>query len=360
MRQLRILFRASVLLSCLAVAVGCDDTEPIVKYEVPKHEAIQQSLGSAESVVPEGDPTDRMLAGIVLTEDTGWFVKASGGVDQYPEDATEQFDQFLSSIDLSDEKPKWELPEAWKELPGSGIRLATLEMGDIEISVTRLGRPSGGERQYLLSNINRWRKQLMLPALDSSQLAQNSYKVSTADGNDVTVVDLLGHLNASSLPPMAGGGKGRAPFAGGAAPSPPRSTSRPEFKHKAPADWVAKTPGMMQSLLYNVPGEGGSADASVVRLGGSGGGLLNNVNRWRGQVGLDPLASEDDVDSQTVVIAERDAAYLRIDGSNGKAMLIAMAPRDGQVWFFKLLGEQSVVAKQESAFKDFLASIEFN
>jgi len=38
---------------------------------------------------------------------------------------------------------------------------------------------------------------------------------------------------------------------------------------------------------------GGQGDCSIVVLGGDGGGLEPNVNRWRGQIGLPPLTGDE-------------------------------------------------------------------
>ncbi len=46
----------------------------------------------------------------------------------------------------------------------------------------------------------------------------------------------------------------------------------------------------MRVASFEVSENGKTADVSVIPLGGMAGGDLANVNRWRGQVGLPPLA----------------------------------------------------------------------
>ena len=56
----------------------------------------------------------------------------------------------------------------------------------------------------------------------------------------------------------------------------------------APASWKSLPASGMRLATFTVPLESESGDCSVVRLGGSAGGMLANVNRWRRQVGLQP------------------------------------------------------------------------
>lgn len=79
----------------------------------------------------------------------------------------------------------WDAPKGWKELPGSGMRLATIvPPGGGEVSVTALPGDVGGE----LANVNRWRGQIGLPAFDEAGLAKSRSKVRSNAG-PVTVYD---------------------------------------------------------------------------------------------------------------------------------------------------------------------------
>lgn len=81
----------------------------------------------------------------------------------------------------------WTLPGGWKELPGSGMRLATMippGAGKAEITVIALPGDVGGE----LANVNRWRGQIGLAALDEAGLAKARAKAASKAGT-VTVYD---------------------------------------------------------------------------------------------------------------------------------------------------------------------------
>ena len=85
---------------------------------------------------------------------------------------------------------------------------------------------------------------------------------------------------AAALPP------GHPDTSGAAAPS---------VQYKRPADWQEAPVGEMRAASLRVPGKDGKqADVSVIPLPGLAGSDLDNVNRWRGQVGL-PGVSESDL-----------------------------------------------------------------
>ena len=76
---------------------------------------------------------------------------------------------------------KWSLPQGWSELPGGGMRFATFKApyaGKLEATVVVLPGPAGGE----LANVNRWRGQIALPALDEAGLAKARTMLKTKAG----------------------------------------------------------------------------------------------------------------------------------------------------------------------------------
>ena len=130
----------------------------------------------------------------------------------------------------------------------------------------------------------------------------------------------------------------------------------------APAHWQAKAASSFRKGSYNVPGEGGAlADLAITAFPGDTGGLFANVNRWRGQIGLPPVAEAGleaaiqrlDVNGFKIILVDATGS------SNGQPMSLlgAMVPYDGQTWFFKLTGPSAIVAKEQAAFRDFLATI---
>jgi hypothetical protein len=111
--------------------------------------------------------------------------------------------------------------------------------------------------------------------------------------------------------------------------------------------------------------DGKSADVSIVPLQGMAGSDLDNVNRWRGQVGAAPIKAEDlPALAQAIEVGGQKAQMFeqagQVPGSDEKArILAAVLRRDGTAWFFKMSGEDSFVAQQKAVFVGFLKSFSF-
>jgi hypothetical protein len=76
---------------------------------------------------------------------------------------------------------RWTLPKGWTESAGGSMRYATFTPpvpGKVDASVVVLPGPAGGE----LANVNRWRGQIGLPALDDAALAAARRVVRTKAG----------------------------------------------------------------------------------------------------------------------------------------------------------------------------------
>ena len=68
----------------------------------------------------------------------------------------------------------------------------------------------------------------------------------------------------------------------------------PHLAWTLPGGWETVAPGEVRLASFNVKGQGNKqADVSVIPLPGLAGGDLNNVNRWRGSVGLQPVTQEE-------------------------------------------------------------------
>jgi len=130
----------------------------------------------------------------------------------------------------------------------------------------------------------------------------------------------------------------------------------------APADWVSKPASAMRKGSYTVRGEGGEADLSITAFPGSTGGLLANLNRWRGQLGLAPLA-ETELDANCARLDAGDLHLVVADfagqaGGKPTRLVGAVVPHGGDTWFFKLMGPDALVAREKPAFLEFLRTIQ--
>jgi hypothetical protein len=148
---------------------------------------------------------------------------------------------------------------------------------------------------------------------------------------------------------------GSAPSASPAAPVAPVATTAPAAaagRWPAPAGWTEVSPGPMQEAKYTLVD--GRAAVTLSILGGSSGTLRANVDRWRGQIGLPPLAEGElekiiaplDLDGVKATVVDMSATKQR--------MVTVIVPRGESTWFFKLLGEPDAVAAANNAFLTFV------
>jgi hypothetical protein len=139
-----------------------------------------------------------------------------------------------------------------------------------------------------------------------------------------------------------------------------KSLSFHEESHEAPAveakwpgaeGWTAVPPSSMVLAAYNV---GGKANVTVTSFPGNVGGLLGNVNRWRGQVGLSPI-SEGEMSQFTKQVTLPDGAKATaVEVAGGeKVNYILVVPRNGTTWFYKILGEAKTVAAEKERLAEF-------
>lgn len=147
---------------------------------------------------------------------------------------------------------------------------------------------------------------------------------------------------------------------------PPAAGSKPAWQK--PEGWTEKPASAMRLASFSsAEKDGESADISVVTLGGPAGGALANVNRWRGQIGL-PEVDEAGLATQLtdMQIDGKAARIIDMAGTEppeGKTKpqrtIVAMVEVAGQTWFFKMSGEDSVVAAEKPALLAFLNSVHF-
>lgn len=155
------------------------------------------------------------------------------------------------------------------------------------------------------------------------------------------------------------------PDVSGGAPSAPVAAT-PRLSWTKPEGWNETPPGQMRVASFNVKDDGGKqADVSVIPLPGAAGGTESNVNRWRGQVGLAPLSAEElSKAAEAVEIAGQPAQLYDVAGAASGSgdptrILGVIQQRDGMAWFFKMTGNDPLVAKGKSAFIAFLKSVKY-
>jgi len=155
----------------------------------------------------------------------------------------------------------------------------------------------------------------------------------------------------------------------GAAPSGHPETGEsapPGIKYMLPASWQEAPPGQMRVASFRVTGKDGKqADVGVVPMAGLMGRDLENVNRWRASVGLGQVREEDLAKlAQPVEVAGQTGQLYEQAGENPGSgektrILVAVSRQNNVAWFFKMNGDDELVAQQKPAFIEFLKSVSF-
>ena len=144
------------------------------------------------------------------------------------------------------------------------------------------------------------------------------------------------------------------------------SAQTPVISLKAPPHWQRQPPAPMRKASFVVQeADGAKVDISVTSFPGESGGLLANINRWRGQLGLDAVDAEQlestverrNLGGREFVIVD----FVNEEGPADKKQRIigAVVPASGETWFFKMTGGDALTAAQKTAFLEVLESVEF-
>ena len=308
---------------------------------------------------------------------------------------------------------QWKTPPGWQEQTPSGMSIASFlipgEQGrKAQLSVMMFPGEGAGE----LDLINIVRENAGLPPVSGDELARLMEEVKIA-GEPAKLIDLTGashsSVNTSSnrilvaVAPHSGMTwffklAGDATVVSAAKPAlldffqsvsfteAEPSSSRPrQFAStnekpppggepegtpakptwEVPAEWREAPVGQMSLARFEIGGTDGKAEVTVSAFPGAAGGLLGNLNRWRGQLGLKPVSQ-----------AEAEKLVASLDVMGGKAMLVdmngqnpqtgqkvrlisAIVPREGLTWFYKLMGDEAAAEREKAAFIKFVQSVRY-
>ena len=347
---------------CSALLVSCEKNSEIKVYRISKAPP-EQSAPQQQEAMPTNTSAPRMPGGLAPAAETAVTT-----------------------------------PPNWEAQPLSQMRQASfLVKGDngavADISFVSLGSAAGD----VLENVNRWLGQLGQLPITEQKLGEMAQRLHTSLG-DVTIVDLAGlpdnadpardgriiaamvtTANATLFFKMRGNAdlteaqKGdfikwvasvcNAQTQSGPpqmAAAPPQTTSAPPIKWTTPEGWTEVPPSSMRYASFSAPAEdGGKIDISVVTFPGDGGRDADNVNRWRGQIGLAPVDANA-VTSQVAALKTGDTTFSTTDIAGNKTRTIAAwTRRDGRVWFFKATGSDAAVEKEKPNFVKFIESVRF-
>jgi len=282
--------------------------------------------------------------------------------------------------------PSANLPAGWQELPADQMRVGNYVVrgkGDEKAEVTVIPLPGGAGSE--LDNVNRWRGQIGLAAQTQEQIDRDAVSITIA-GHPARLFDLAGTNRMLAAWQDHGGSrwffkmKGadalvqqqksaflqfcenyRYPDSTVAADSPnphqqvsaaADTSAGPEWN--APAEWKSQTPGPMQDAKFSTAD--GKAVITISIFEGTTGGLLANVNRWRGQLELAPV---DEAGLSSLITSldssGQEAKLVDMNGAKQR-MVAAIVPLGSKTAFFKLMGDTSSVGAEKDRFIAFVKS----
>jgi hypothetical protein len=311
---------------------------------------------------------------------------------------------------------QWTLPAGWTEVTPGEMSIASFKVpgqagAEADVTVVPLPGVAGGDN----ANINRWRGQAGLPAATADELQKMAESVQVGDqpaqlydvagqssggGNAKRILGVIQQRNGTTwffkmtgdaglveqqkpefvaflksltftaaaqpagLPPghpSIGSGDANAPMmpAGSAGAGKPAWT--------VPAGWQEVPASQFLLAEYSIAGANGSkAEVNVAQLSGNGGGSLPNVNRWRGQIGLDPVDENDLTKVTTTMdVTGGQATFTDMTGTDAQTgqptrLVAAIVPMGDQSWFYKLMGDEKIVAREKDAFTKFVQTARYS
>lgn len=297
----------------------------------------------------------------------------------------------------------WTPAPQWKELAPTQFRkgnyLFADQAGSAEITVSAFPGDTGG----LLANANRWLRQASLPEINQEQLAELAIEIKLADEVSAFVLDLKAanesktsnRVYAAVLPyqgqswffKMSGPASTvqsqipafstllRGLRFGDAANAAPLSEHNHDehigdLAFTAPNGWTESKGSSIRIASFSISKEGyPPADFSVTSFPGDTGGLVANVNRWRGQIGLaawTPAQVNAAVETLTNTAGlDFKMLELKPDSENENPatdewIRVAVMEKAGMSWFFKLKGDAVLVDLQRDEFTSFIESVHFS
>ncbi|MDF1800132.1 MAG: hypothetical protein P1V81_13215 [Planctomycetota bacterium] len=304
----------------------------------------------------------------------------------------------------------WVTPEGWTTAPSTSMRVINFVVGaGAECYLTVLPGSAGG----INANVNRWRGQFSLEQQSAAEIAampqipllgqpamlielEGDYKgmgdsaakdwalrgAIQEAGRFTAFVKMTGprevvaaqasnfDLFCTSLVPIASGTGSSS--ASTEAPSnvpsgdglPPAKGRAGDFAYDVPEGWTDAGAKSMRAinLAFGTVGQ-----CYLIELTGDAGGLLPNLNRWRGEVGMEPLTEAGIAQLERVPMLgtevplfEGSGTYQGMGGPGGGDMQVfgVALIRDTTSLFIKLVAPVTEAEPERAKFLALLASLE--
>jgi len=135
--------------------------------------------------------------------------------------------------------------------------------------------------------------------------------------------------------------------------------------YDVPEGWQESEAGGMRKAAFVVNDGEQSVEITVITLPGGAGGLLANVNRWRGQIKLpDTTVEELTKQSQQIDVGDSQGLFVELIGPDTEekpeTILGVILMKADMNWFFKLKGDSALAAREKESFEAFVKSVRFD
>jgi hypothetical protein len=367
-----------------AVLAGCDKEESVRAYSAPK-ESVTHQVAATDSAAPStASPTWTVPAGWKELPAQQMRFAAFAVSADHPDAVATVVPLGAQSGSLASNVVRWQGQIGMPPTPESEIeKLVThadvngLHVDRVDLTGPEAAGGADGPRKRILAAVipaagRTWFFKLMGPAdVVAAQKANFDAFVDSVRFPDASTADQPAH--ASSGAPVAPSDartpnpRVGAPAGADAAAAPSRITYG-----ALPAGWTAAAaPTPPRVATIKVEASGQQAELAVTKFPGTAiGTFADNVNRWRGQIGLAPVADAGGYQPKIQTLGGEQWAVVEVVGEDkpnepgsAQRILVGMATPGGEkareIWFFKLQGPSKLVADQRPAFEKFLDTVKF-
>jgi hypothetical protein len=144
---------------------------------------------------------------------------------------------------------------------------------------------------------------------------------------------------------------------------PDKESARPTYV--VPKGWQPQEAGPLSLARFQVGDNERVVEVSITGIGGDGGGLPANVNRWRNQIGLEPLGEAEALKAVRPLQVAGLSGHLvdltgpDMPGKPARRILVAVVKQGQMMWWFKMIGGADSVKEQKAAFEGLMKSVRF-
>jgi hypothetical protein len=363
----------SFLITAICCA-GCSPSYEARVYDAPK---VESEFVKAPPPMPNRTapmmggsniPTEnrRILGAAIPYESVAYFLKSTDTIERLSK-VTDDFRVVVErfSIDANAKSIKFELPAGWKfnwregDIAMAEISVSTGDGAPILFTVTELPKPSNDKEwdAYLLSNVNRWRGQLSLPATDFAGLELEK-----------TTIPRQG----ATLPAYLFDADGRGKTAESSAASNPKTPAAPlaesaknDLKFEIPDTWQqsAATPPRLATFRFSSNSRTG--EVAVTKANNA---PIPNARMWCQQIlkvddesVINSMADKAVSEAQDIESGQVKGKLYSIRSSNeadSRAFLIAAIPtNDTECLFVKVSSDPQSLDEQKANLVSFVQSL---